>query len=139
MWLFSKPKPPEDDLDARILKAAATLVQANYRGQLARRQSSSLRHDDPLLRAIARRGVDARGTSRGDPQLRLDDLSGHDDLVDALVEARAAAEREQPSRSASSLLRDNEEDMERLEVMEAGRLNAAASKVQAMHRGSIAR
>ena len=61
MWLFSKPKPPEDDLDARILKAAATLVQANYRGQLARRQSSTLRQDDPLLRAIARRGVDARG------------------------------------------------------------------------------
>ena len=121
MWLFSKPKPPEDDLEARVLKAAATLVQANYRGQLARRQSSSMRSDDPLLRAIARRGVDGlapRGASRGDPQLRLDDLSGHDDLVDALVvaeadrdlvdalvEARAAAELEQPSRSASSLLR----------------------------------
>ena len=60
------------------------------------------------------------------------------DLVDALVE-RARRLSRPPSRSASSLLRDNEEDMARLEVVEAGRLNAAASKVQAMHRGSIAR
>ena len=145
MWLFSKPKP-EDDLEARVLKAAATLVQSNYRGQLARRQSSSLRHDDPLLRAIARRGVDARGPPRscGDNEHgalvdALVDAEADRDLVDALVDARAAAEREQPSRSASSLLRENEEDMERLEVTEAGRLNAAASKVQAMHRGSLAR